>query len=45
TRSFKDRKVGLDLANGSATSIAKGVYDALGAKTYVINGEPDGTNI
>lgn len=45
TRSFKDIKVGLDLANGSATSIAKGVYDALGAKTYVINGEPDGTNI
>jgi phosphoglucosamine mutase len=45
TRSFKDRKIGLDLANGSATSIAKGVYDALGAKTYVINGEPDGTNI
>lgn len=45
TRSFKDVKVGLDLANGSATSIAKGVYDALGAKTYVINGEPDGTNI
>jgi len=45
TRSFKDIKVGLDLANGSATSVAKGVYDALGAKTYVINGEPDGTNI
>lgn len=45
TRSFKDKKVGLDLANGSATSIAKGVFDALGAKTYVINSEPDGTNI
>ncbi|NLK27045.1 MAG: phosphoglucosamine mutase [Clostridiales bacterium] len=45
TRSFKDMKVGLDLANGSATSIAKGVFDALGAKTYVINSEPDGTNI
>jgi phosphoglucosamine mutase len=45
TRSFKDKKVGLDLANGSATTVAKGVFDALGAKTYVINGEPDGTNI
>ncbi|HWT27481.1 MAG TPA: phosphoglucosamine mutase [Mobilitalea sp.] len=45
TRSFQDKKVGLDLANGSATSVAKGVFDALGAKTYVINGDPDGTNI
>jgi phosphoglucosamine mutase len=45
TRSFKDMKVGLDCANGSASSIAKSVFDALGAKTYVINSEPDGTNI
>jgi phosphoglucosamine mutase len=45
TRSFQGKKVGLDLANGSATSIAKGVFDAIGAKTYVIGGEPDGTNI
>ena len=45
TRSFKDKKVGLDCANGSASSIAKSVFDALGAKTYVINAEPDGTNI
>lgn len=45
TRSFKDMKVGLDCANGSAYNIAKGVFDALGAKTYVINNEPDGTNI
>lgn len=45
TRSFKDKKVGLDLANGSATTVAKGVFDALGAKTFVINSEPDGTNI
>jgi phosphoglucosamine mutase len=45
TRSFKNKKVGLDLANGSATTIAKGVFDALGAKTYVINSNPDGTNI
>lgn len=45
TRSFKDKKVGLDLANGSATTVAKGVFDALGARTYVINSEPDGTNI
>jgi len=45
TRSFQGKKVGLDLANGSATTIAKRVFDAIGAKTYVINGEPDGTNI
>ncbi|MDD6208492.1 MAG: phosphoglucosamine mutase [Clostridiales bacterium] len=45
TRSFKNVKVGLDCSNGSASTIAKGVYDALGAKTYVIHNEPDGTNI
>jgi phosphoglucosamine mutase len=45
TRSFSDKKVGLDLANGAATTVAKGVFDALGAKTFVINGDPDGTNI
>lgn len=43
--SFKGMKVGLDLSNGSAWSLAKGVFDALGAKTYVIHAEPDGTNI
>lgn len=45
TRSYEGMKVGLDLANGSATAVAKGVFDALGAKTYVINAEPDGLNI
>lgn len=45
TRSFKDKRVGLDCSNGSASSIAKSVFDALGARTYVINNEPDGTNI
>lgn len=45
TRSFKEKKVGLDCSNGSASSIAKNVFDALGAKTYVINDDPDGTNI
>lgn len=45
TRSFNGVKVGLDLANGSATTVAKGVFDALGAKTYVIGNEPNGTNI
>ncbi|SEW08033.1 phosphoglucosamine mutase [[Clostridium] fimetarium] len=43
--SFKGMRVGLDLSNGSAWSIAKGVFDALGAKTYVINAQPDGINI
>ena len=45
TRSFKNKKVGLDCANGSASAIAKSVFDALGAKTFVIHAEPDGTNI
>ena len=45
TRSYKNKKVGFDCANGSAWMIAKSVFDALGAKTYVINNEPDGTNI
>lgn len=45
TGSFKDMRVGLDCANGSASSVAKSVFDALGAKTYVINNEPNGVNI
>ena len=45
TRSYKNMRVGLDCSNGSASSVAKSVFDALGAKTYVINSEPDGTNI
>ncbi len=43
--SFKGVKVGLDCANGASWNIAKNVFDALGAKTYVINAEPDGENI
>lgn len=43
--SFRDLKVGLDCANGAAWNIAKSVFDALGAKTYVLNADPDGTNI
>ena len=45
TRSFKNMKIGLDCANGSASAIAKSVFDALGARTYVISNEPNGTNI
>ncbi len=45
TRSFKNIRVGLDCANGSSYSVAKGVFDALGAKTYTIGMEPDGINI
>ena len=43
--SFKGKKVALDLANGSAFQIAKSVFDALGAETYVINNNPNGSNI
>ena len=45
TRSFKNKRIGLDCANGSAFSIAKNVFDALGAETYVIHASPDGVNI
>ena len=44
-RSYKNKRVGLDCANGSAFTIAKSVFDALGAETYVIHNNPDGTNI
>ena len=43
--SFKNVKVGLDCANGASWNIAKSVFEALGAKTYVINAAPDGINI
>ena len=43
--SYKGKKVGLDCANGSTWMIAKSVFDALGATTYVINNTPNGTNI
>ena len=45
TRSFKGKKVALDCANGSASAIAKNVFDALGAETHVINNHPNGLNI
>ena len=43
--SYNGKRVGLDAANGAAWMIAKAVFDALGAKTYVINNDPDGFNI
>lgn len=45
TRPFKNMRVGLDTANGASYLIAKSVFDALGAKTYIINNDPDGFNI
>lgn len=45
TRSYKGMRVGLDCSNGSSFTIAKSVFDALGAKTYVIGNEPNGVNI
>ena len=45
TRSFQGVRVGLYCANGSASQTAKSVFDALGAKTYALHNEPDGTNI
>lgn len=43
--SFRGVKVALDCANGASWNIAKSVFDALGAKTLVINNQPDGLNI
>ncbi len=45
TRGFNGCKVGLDCANGASWNIARAVYEALGAKVYVINNQPDGVNI
>ncbi len=45
TRSYQGKRIGLDCANGSAWMIAKNVFDALGAKTYVLGAQPDGLNI
>ncbi|MDR1800292.1 MAG: phosphoglucosamine mutase [Lachnospiraceae bacterium] len=45
TRSFEGKRIGLDCSNGSSFTLAKSVFDALGAKTYVINNSPDGMNI
>ena len=45
THSYKGIKIGLDCSNGSTWMIAKSVFDALGADTYVINNTPNGTNI
>ena len=45
TRGFNGMKVGLDCANGASWNIARAVYEALGAKVYVINNTPDGVNI
>lgn len=44
-RSYRGMKVGLDCANGSSWMLAKNIFDALGAETYVINNQPDGMNI
>lgn len=45
TRSYRGMRIGLDCANGSSWMLAKNVFNALGAKTYVIHDEPDGLNI
>lgn len=45
TRSYKGRKIGLDCANGSTWMMAKSIFDALGADTYIISNKPDGLNI
>ncbi len=45
SHSYKNLKIGIDCANGASWTIAKAVFDALGAQTYVIGAEPDGTNV
>ena len=45
SHSFKDLRIGLDSANGASWMIARSVFDALGARTYVIGDAPNGTNI
>ena len=43
--SFKGLRIGLDCANGAAWNMARTIFEALGAKTYLIGTEPDGLNI
>lgn len=45
SNSYKKLRIGLDCANGASWMIAKAVFDALGAQTYVIGAEPDGLNV
>lgn len=45
TRSYKGYRIGLDCANGSSWQMAKSVFDALGADTYVIGNQPNGLNV
>ena len=43
--SYAGIRIGIDSANGSTWMLAKSIFDALGAKTYVIGNMPNGTNI
>ena len=43
--SYKGLRIGLDCANGASWSIARNVFEALGAQTYVIGNTPNGLNI
>ncbi len=43
--SFKGLSIGLDCANGAAWNMARTIFEALGAKTYLLGVEPDGLNI
>lgn len=45
SHSYRELKIGLDSANGASWMIAKSVFEALGAQTYVIGASPDGTNV
>ena len=45
SHSYKHLKIGLDCANGAVWSIAKSVFEALGAVTYVVGDTPNGINI
>ena len=45
TRSYKNYRIGLDCANGSSWQMAKSIFDALGADTFVIGNTPDGLNV
>ena len=43
--SYRGLRIGLDTANGASWMIAKAVFEALGATTYMTGAEPDGLNI
>ncbi len=44
-KSFRKLRIGIDCANGASWSIARSVFNALGAETIAIGTDPNGLNV